>query len=189
MDWGRFFQALTAAGAIFTGVAVLVAYYGIKQQHDWNRRQYTLELVRQVNNELRELREPLREAFPKLFHDRALSTLSKGEAEALFNACPLVDTRTPRQGEFTCEARGTAGAYLNLLEEIAVAHWNHVADRSIVEISFAGMILEDYGYFENFVQHVQTVRKRPVYETLQNVVAYLRQQRRTLPPSPEPTGQ
>lgn len=189
--WHLIFQALAALGTIITGVAVLVAYFGIKEDHDYNRRRTTTELMAQTIDKFDKIRPELIKHFPELFDDSTFQPLSAASAKNLFNACRI--TPPDKAGRtFDCEARKVAGQLLDLYEMVASAHWNHVADRTMIEVSFGDWILRDFTFFEQFINYVgqnrSTRQDKRFWPPLHDFVNYLKRQGLPRNAGPPPTG-
>lgn len=177
---------IQAAAIIIAALSLWLGYKSMRDQHELERRQYTFILINESNKQLIALREPLRTAFNDLYEDKKARKLTQADAENLFHACSDFPQNTSAR-QFTCDARGAAGSYLNFLDYIAVAHWNHIADRALVEATLGGMLVDDYDYFENFIKHVSDARKRKAWGSLQNVVTYIKHG--NIPVSPSRTGE
>ena len=174
--WRIVLRVITAVGLLLTAGSVLIAYWGIREQHEWNRRQQTLIIINDSNKHLNEIRNGLRSSFPDMFSATETQKLSPKDAADLYNACPV--KKPPGAAlRFACEARGIAADYLNYLDYIASAYVDHVADSSMIEKAFGGIVMEDYDYFENFIKHGEQVRKRKMWEYLQDAVVLLRQRK------------
>lgn len=182
MNWDLVTRALTALRTLLTALSVFVAYTAFRGDHDRSRRQYSFQLIAEMHKQLRESRKQLSTTFPEFYSDQDIRKLSQRDSDDLFRACP-----TDTQKRFTCEDRGIAGDYLNLLEYVATAYMNHVVDRKMIEDSLAPMIVFDYEYFENFVKVVERERKRRVWPPLQAFVVHIKSRIPT-PIVRQPTG-
>jgi hypothetical protein len=174
--WHFILRIITAAGLFVTAISVAIAYWGIREQHEWNRRQQTLVIINDSNKHLNEIRNSLRTSFPDMYSANQAQKLSPKDAEDLYNACPV---KRPPAGatRFSCGARGVAADYLNYMDYIASSYVDNVADRRMIEKAFSGVIIEDYEYFENFVKHTEQIRKRQTWEYLQDAVVLMRQRK------------
>lgn len=179
-------QIFQSIGILLAVLSLYMNYKGIRDQHDWNRRQHTFMLINDVNKQIKDIRASMINAFPDFYSDKESNKLSKQDAENLFNASFSKNLKPISGRTFSCEARGLAGHYLNILEYIAVAYNNHIVDRSMLESSLGGMIIDDYDYFENFIKCVGINRNREAWKPLKDAVLTIKKIKND--PNPKPTG-
>ena len=134
---------LKDVGPVVTALAVLVAVWTLRANHDWNRRQFTAQLVAGWNDKTsahRKAIEKLRPGLIDLSPDDKPVEISQTDAEEIFTARP--DTEC-------WELRFHFIELLNHFESIASAYRNHVADRPMIEESFQNVLIRfhDMGVF------------------------------------------
>lgn len=179
-------QVVQTCGVAVAVAALILNFKAVRDQHDWNRRQQGFVLINQTNSQLRDMRPALVKAFPELVAKYAGQKLSRQDAETLFDACnPSTRVATGSGRTFTCEDRGTATTYLNLLELVAISFRNGVVDREIAESAYRGLLVEHYDFFEHFIDIAETRIRRKVWAPLQDAVLELRPKPT---PSRQPTG-
>lgn len=141
--------------------------------HDTDKARQSVQLVVDLNKELAQFRERLIKAFPEMYRSSMKEhPMSAQEAEDLYLGCD------ERPGSESCQKKGTASAYLNLLEQIALANDDGLVDQKVVDELFSAMIVDDYHYLENFVREVEHRRyndKRRAWPVLQQYVEKAKQ--------------
>ncbi|MDF1660540.1 MAG: DUF4760 domain-containing protein [Planctomycetota bacterium] len=163
-DPNTVFQAFMAAGAIGTAIGSFAIYKAILENNEearagneWNRRQTTITMIKEWNDQARSHIKFLREKYSdlsdfdwkasdevlkkKLFHKDEAKKVLLGESE---------ESREIRDRLFTL---------FNYFEYVATAYEKEVVDKQAIEVSFKGVILNTYTYFNAFVQIMREERK------------------------------
>jgi Domain of unknown function (DUF4760) len=171
---------LTAGGLVVSAVALVCAAYGIHEQHQWNRRHFAVEMIREWNNQSSLHKAAIENAYPELFREegpqQSRPRIPKEEARRIYFSTK--DEEPKKNGEDPAkivdpvrwETRNHCIALLNYFEFVAAAWENQVADRKMVEDSFKRTILRWHHDLEEFMNVMKSTRGYEPWPPLQRVV-------------------
>lgn len=163
-DPSTVFEALMALGAVGTTAGTFAIYKAISESNEekrasneWNRREATITMIKEWNDQARSHVKLLRMRYSDLsdFDWKApeeilkKSLFNKDEAKAVFAG----------ESEESRETRDRLFTLFNYFEYVATAYEQEVVDRHSIEVSFKGAILNTYSYFNPFVQLMREERK------------------------------
>ena len=192
---------IMAAGLLISSGALVCAAYGINQQHEWYRRHFAAEMIREWNQQSSSHKAEIENAYPGLFraegprqsrpridHDEArliyFSVETDGSA-GFTNSEPSNGTSNPTRTVSTngptdpskivdpkrWKTRNHCIALLNYFEFVASAWENQVADRKMIEDSFKKTILRWHHDLEEFMSVMKATRQYEPWPPLQRVVS------------------
>ena len=166
-------QIISTTSIIFAAIGVFVAYQSYKGQHEWNRRQYTMEVLRNYDRDAKHHSDELNTYFPNaLLYASEETKLTRAEAENLYRH-PKLDSSSTEKPEPNNSSTQTASlmsyddqikrrrhliAYLNYMEFVCKAYEAQVVDQEIIYEAFNGLFVRRFIYFEeliNLAQHEQ----------------------------------
>ena len=124
----------------------------LRASHDWERRKYVLNMVRDWNLNTGDHARAIEDVFP---HIRDVDRTSGHTAELTKEMCKQIYTCAPNNKNYW-EVRFHLIELLNYFEFIAIAYFQNVADREIVTSSFKGPMLKWHDILKNFVDVVHT---------------------------------
>lgn len=153
-------------GPIITAIAVFVAVWTLRANHEWNRRHYTALLVATWNDKTSAHRKAIERLRPGLIDLDSKGTpteLTKADATAIYSA--KVDTPE-------WELRFHFTELLNHFEAIASAYRNNVGDQRMIEESFRGVLVRFQDILINFIAVVKQHRGYEPWEPYTAVVEH-----------------
>ena len=171
----KLLEAATSIGSLFTVVAVLLAVFSLRADHEWNRRHYTLELMGLWNSRARPHLTYLEHEFPEFFavpdfieNPELLNSwrLDTERARLLIAS----DIGTPQSEAKGLEIRDHLIELLNYFEDISVAYELQVIDRGPIEDSIATVIMDVYTFFQPFIAEMQKANRRDPWPPLSRTV-------------------
>jgi hypothetical protein len=163
-DIGELFQGFMALGAVGTAAAGFVIYKAIQENtqkveanNDWNRKHSTIDMIKEWNDHARAHIKFLRNRYPELsgFSWRA----SEEELEKIEFNSELAELVYAGDSDETRDVRDRLISLFNYFEYVSTAYEHEIVDRQAIEVSFRGVILNTYVYFNAFVQVMRKQRK------------------------------
>jgi len=162
-------QALTAVGSVSTAVAIFFAILTLRDTQEWNRRQYTVELLDNWNDSTRKHFLALKKEFPEYFAVPDFIT-----TPALMESWCLDKTKAKELAEVNSEhevdLRGHIVALLNYFEGIALAYEQYVVDRDAIDDSVGTVILDFCVYFQPFIEEMRKNNRRDPWPPVSRTV-------------------
>jgi hypothetical protein len=160
LEWINSHPAL--AGASVAIASAWIAIVSLRANHDWNRRQYALNLVGDWNAKTEPHQKAIEGAFPGI-----LNINEDGMPVAEFTLKRAVEVYNATSGD-DYNLRFHLLQMGNHLEFIASAYLNYVGDRKIIEVAFGNVIVRWYDAMHNFTEVIKMKRKyapwRPFYD-------------------------
>jgi hypothetical protein len=166
-------QAVVAVGALSTAVGIFLAYYSLRDSHEWNRRQYTIQFLGCWNECARDHLNVLEKEFPDLLNvpdfiknpDLIKTWCIKDE-----EAKKLADLMShPEENCREMDIRRHLIELFNYFESIANAYEQHVVDRSAVVDCDATAMLDIFIYFQPFIKEMRKINRRDPWPPLSRV--------------------
>jgi hypothetical protein len=164
------FQGIIAIGSLSTAVGVFLAFFSLRESHDWNRRQYTIEYFSHWNEGARKHLNILEKEFPDMLN--VPDFIANPE---LMNSWCLNDDKSkmlvglmsnPQKNCSDMDTRSHLLELFNDLEGIALAYEQCVVDRLAVEDCYGTVILDIWIYFQPFIQKMREVSRRDPWPPL-----------------------
>jgi hypothetical protein len=161
-------ELFTAIGSCGTLLGVVILLFVLKRDHDWRRRKYAIDIVRDWNEKvLRHVRE-IEKEIPHLFdadiHTLAPAELTKQKAIEVYNATAKGSTINPM-------VRHHMSELLNYMEFVAMAYTNSVADSNVVEECLVQSLVRVPKTLKNYIELVQERRGYQPWQSYLNVVS------------------
>jgi len=157
---------LTAIGTIGTLIGAWLVYKALKADHDWNRRQYAMDMLKDWNANTAGHAKAIEDVFPHLRDvDRTggqVTELTKQQSKHIYTCNP--------EDASLWNVRFHLVELLNYLEVIAIAYVEGVADEGMVHRCFRGPMMKWHDILTNFIQVVETCEGYQPWEILQQVV-------------------
>lgn len=150
-SWEIVRSSLVLLGVAVSAAALVWTATGVRDQHEWNRRHYAIEMLREWNTETFKHKAALEGAYPKLYEDPG-ARLTDEEAHALYFATAKRDSKL-------WDLRNHAIALLNHFEYVASAYDNSVADPTIIDESHRPTMVRWYHQLEPLVVVVTGARE------------------------------
>nr|VFK13653.1 MAG: hypothetical protein BECKLPF1236A_GA0070988_100924 [Candidatus Kentron sp. LPFa]VFK31114.1 MAG: hypothetical protein BECKLPF1236C_GA0070990_101284 [Candidatus Kentron sp. LPFa] len=149
-------------GVFGTWLGAMAIVWVLHMENDWNSRKEAMDIIKQVDDDLNELRDNLEKYFPELFSGEAFEPLSSDDAENLFFSCTQGYEQDQNSGRvFQCEARKTATKLLNHFEDLTISYMYKLGNREMLEEAWSHELARHFMHFENFVKTVRHERKAP----------------------------
>jgi hypothetical protein len=143
---------ITALGAIGTLISALFILQTLKSNHDWQRRQYALDILRDWNKNTNESGHAVEKAFPGIRDiDKTtgrVNEISKDRAKRIYISNPESD------GE-DFALRCHIIQLLNYLEYVVTAYNSNVADEEVVLSGLKTPIIRWVTILANFLDIVE----------------------------------
>ena len=154
-------DSATIIGTNFTAVSIYLAYLSIRETHEWNRRNLTIQLMGNWNQQTRSHLDVLMEQFP----DFAIRPQSSADDQWAANpewidprwsmndrrAGEIVSSMSKQNDTKDKEIYRSLISLIDYFESIASAYENSVVDRVVVEQSFAPLLIDVSRYFRPFI--------------------------------------
>lgn len=140
---------------------------GVNDQHEWNRRQYTIELLSRFNAELKDHRAPVMDAFPGLYFQDNSGPPTRDQCRRI---------RQAKKGDFSIrgvdafELRNHIVSVFNYFENLALAWESQTGNRDAIKDSVSLVILRWHDFFHNFILEVNEEMKGDPWPPLTRVV-------------------
>ena len=144
-------KIVAAIGATGTLTGAWLAYRALVSNHDWNRRHYALEIIRNWNDLTADHAKAIEEAFPHIrdIDKTTLKTteLTKEKAKEIYTCS--------RDNKECWDLRFNIIELLNHLEFVISAYAEQVADREILLGSLRGPLCKWHDILKNFLDVVE----------------------------------
>ncbi len=148
-------QVSQTLGILLVALSIYVSWRSFQEQqrsfhdqHEWNRRQYTSELLGRFNAELKDHRAPIMQAFPGLYHQVSSAPPSHEECRKILKA---------QKGDFSVrgvdafELRNHIVSVLNYFENVTLAWESQTGNQDTIKESLSLTILRWHDFFHNFI--------------------------------------
>jgi len=143
---------ILAVGAIGTLIAAFLVYRTLKSNHDWQRREYALNIVRDWNINTSAHWQALERVFPHLRDvDRTggiVTELTKQQAKEIYTCDP--------DDKMNWDLRYHVIELLNYLEFVSMVYIQKVADKEIIETCLKDAMIKYYDILKNVIDVVET---------------------------------
>jgi hypothetical protein len=146
-----------AAGAFALYKAILDNNAQLENGNDWKRKQSTINMIKEWNDHARAHIKFLRHCYTDL-SDFTWKLPEEELAKNLFNlevAKMVFAGETPEDRDI----RDRIISVFNYFEYVSTAYESGVVDRQSIEVSFKGVMLNTYSYFNPFLQIIRKQRK------------------------------
>jgi hypothetical protein len=138
-----------------TASSLEVAGSSLRDQYEWNRRHYAIEMLREWNTQTAVHKAALECAYSELYSAPGWK-MDVTEARALYFAeCKLPDGTTPNP---KWELRNHVIALLNYFEYVAKACEVEVADAEVIEATHKGTMIRWHDQLHAFIVTVKEAR-------------------------------
>jgi hypothetical protein len=167
-------QVCQTLGIILVALSIYVSWRSFQEQqrsfhdqHEWNRRQFTSELLGRFNAELKDHRAPIMQAFPGLFNQDSSEPPSRDECRKILKA---------KKGQFSIkgvdafELRNHIVSVLNYFEDLTLAWESQTGDQATIKDSVSITILRWHDFFHNFILEVNDELGGDAWPPLNRVV-------------------
>ena len=158
---------ITAVGSIGTLLGVLIVLYVLRRNHDWYRRQYALDIMREWNDQALSHTTVIEQSFPGLFH---VDTKVKNPVEMTKNDAVGIYTADPKNPK-NLAIRTHISELLNYLEYVSTAYMHSVADKKIIETSFKQSLVNIEKILINYIEIVKERRGYQPWQSYLDVVS------------------
>ena len=139
----------TALGAMGTCAGAVFVIHVLKSNHDWQRRQYALDIYRDWNKNTSEHYRAIENALPRIRdidkNKGSINELSKDRARIIYGSDPLTDSEN-----FALRFHITQ--LLNYLEFVATAYNSNVADEQVILETMKNPIISWVNILSNFLE-------------------------------------
>lgn len=182
-------QIVSTASIVLAAISVAVSYLSFRGQHDWNRRLYTMELLRNYDRDAKFHSDEMNKYFPDALRKSEETKLSGTQAKDLYtqpkcgsasagkpdpNAEVIPETSTfAAPGEslsyeqatrrLSCvdriKRREHVVAYMNYMEFICIAYESNMVDREIIYEGFGSLFIRRFNHLEEFITAAQNEQK------------------------------
>jgi hypothetical protein len=144
----------SVVGLLCAIIGVLMVYHTLKCNHDWNRRKYTLDIVREWNTNVMTHAIEIERILPHLFDiDKKCDSI----VELTLKEAKEIYLSKSDEKEYTL-VRHSLHCILNQFEFLATAYIQNVADKTIVETSFGKQLIRLHDILLNYLKIVEEHR-------------------------------
>jgi len=159
---GLILQTISIIGIFFGGYSVWIAKKGLVDQHEWNRRNFTLITIKDFNKDADLFRDKILKIFNRFHNLKGKdSKLTREEADTLYKANP---------GDSNYEDRKAISDALNYMEFISEACQARVVDEDIVYRSYGGLFIRTYEHVKEYIAVSKSVLGNNSYASIEAVV-------------------
>jgi Domain of unknown function (DUF4760) len=137
------FKILTAVGVLAAIVGLCLTYLTLRENHEWNRRQFTLVILGSFKKDVGQTQEILNASFPGLYLKDKSAPMTREQAVLYYNATK------DKPEDF--KIRAAIIDRLNYLEYVCTAYESYTVDRDIVKEVYSGIFKRSYAYFREFM--------------------------------------
>lgn len=141
-------EALSASGILIAAFGFCFGAYSLRENHRWNRYSYTLNLLAEWNNQVREHLDVLDSEFSDLRH---IPKNRKGWGITADRAQEIAHS-TLKASPVEFRLRTSLITVLNHFELLARAYELAAVDKQTVAESFGAIVLDIWEYFAEFVE-------------------------------------
>jgi hypothetical protein len=160
-------EVLMAIGLVGTFLGVIMVYKTLKSNHDWYRRQYTLDILKEWNENIMPLVKIIEDVFPHLLDIDGIQSkgveLTREEAEKIYAG----DTKDNKY----INLRYTLNSLMNYFEYIATAYLHNVADQRIIFHSFSKSLIRIHDALDNYIEVVKRRRGHQPWQPFLDVIS------------------
>jgi hypothetical protein len=146
-------------GILTAILSATIAWIALKANHDWNRRNYALQLVGEWNAKTSMHRKAIENAFPGLIdkdnRSGTCTEITKQIAQEIYKSRPE---------EANWQVRFHLIELGNHLEFISTAYLHSVGDKEILEQAFRAPLIRWHDIMANFIAEVEVHRKYKPWE-------------------------
>lgn len=177
-------------GTLAIIVSIWISYNGIRADHEWNRRRYTIEIIGSFEPQVVKYRETLTKYFPALYLKEKRGRLEPGIAHSIWKLEVKQDSNLPllKNSDELKKVRNDLIGLLNYLEYLAQAYHEHVVDQDAFEESLADAVILYHDYLEEFIKASQDDLGYPNWEPISRLVTIIRDKRKRSISTKGPTG-
>lgn len=150
--WNLVLITVTLIGVIATAFGVWMAYRTLRANHEWNRRQYIIDIMREWGVKAIAHAKEIEKAFPTLLDED-----SSQEGNELTRK-RAIEIYTCKPDHPDWELRYHIYEILNYFEIVATAYLDGVADDKIIEGTFRDQMIRYYDRMHNFIKIVEERR-------------------------------
>ncbi len=167
-------QVFQTVGILLVAVSLYFSWRTLKAeqksmiaQHEWNRRQYTAQVLGRWDEAIKDHRNPIVEAFPGLVQDAYADIPSQDRCRRI---------REAKKGEFKVngvdafELRAHIISVFDYFEDLAIAWDTQTGNQKTIEESVAGAILRWHDFFRYFIQDMKQEMKYDSWPALTRTV-------------------
>lgn len=161
-------QIVSTLAIVFAAFAAWVAYQTYKSQHEWNRRHYSMELLRNYDRDGKPHSDVLLTHYSGLINSSKTAKLTKEQASALYFITQQPNTDKPLDHNLFGTDPDTAKtradflklrqhlvANLNYVEYVCKAYEAQVVDQQAIYEAFNGLFIRRHDFFEEFIKIAQ----------------------------------
>lgn len=187
-------QSLTALGTFGIAVSICISVYSFKEAqemnrltyeatrhaHEWNRRSYTVDIIRGFEGHVVGYRKTLQEALPGVFRLDQRGVIEPGTAESLWLGNVEPNSKYPfmKDKKRVEELKNHLIGVLNYMEYLAQTYNEHVVDQEAFEESLAEPMILYHDVLYEFIKASQKHLRYNNWQPFLDVVAHLKEKRR-----------
>ena len=142
--------SILALGSVGTLIGAWYVYKTLRANHDWQRRQYAIDIFREWNANTAKHAQAIERAFPHIRDvDRTTgksNEITKEQAKRIYT-CDMSDAKN-------WELRFHIIELLNYLEFVTTAYSHNVADKTIILSSLKNPLVAWHNILKNFIETV-----------------------------------
>lgn len=162
-------------GPLVAVISAGIAWFALKANHDWNRRNCALQLGADWNKNTATHRKAIEDIFPSLFDKDSKATdtteITKALARIIYTSKPpKSDSATVNTPDYW-KARFHLVELGNHMECISIAYLNKVADQKMIEHSFKAPMTKWHKIMINFITEIQEQRGYSPWEPWDTVIS------------------
>jgi hypothetical protein len=202
-------QAIIALGTIGIAVSICISIYSFKeaqeatrqaqeanrlvqesdyQLHDWYRRSYTVDMIRDFEGHVVGYRETLQDAFRGLFLKDQHGVLEAGTAKNLWAGKSEPNSKYDfmKDEKKVKRVKNQLIGLLNYMEYLSQAYNESVVDQKVFEESLSKPMIYYYDFLEEFIKESQKQLGYDNWQPFSDVVVLLKAKQRENVASPKP---
>lgn len=159
-------EILMCIGSVGTLLGALVVIIVLTKNHDWNRRQYAINILRDWNNNVLQYNRIIEQSFPNLFD----TDLKNNPTELTKKNSIRIYTATSENEEYL-KIRHAIHELLNHLEYVTTAYTQNIADKKIIEDTLKKPLMRVSEILKNYLNIVAERRGYQPWQPYLDVVS------------------
>lgn len=143
---GVIIQCLSLIAIVLAVLALYQQRRALKDQHEWNRRHYTVQMLGECNSQICPFQKSLKQVAPGIFSKNASSPISPEYVEKLINADP---------NSYYGKIRQDLVGFHNYMEYVCIAYEANVVDRDRVKEFYSYSFIRAYDNLKNLFERFE----------------------------------
>jgi len=167
--FGWIISHITEIGVVITAIGVFLAFFTLRANHDWNRRERAIAMAEKWNTQTLVHRKAIERAIPGLYD---INKKSVTVVELSVNRATQIYLANPEdEDQFSdWELRFHFIELLNYFEDVALSYLHQVGDQHILDEAISRPLLRWYAILSPFMKVVKEHRGYDAWEAFSSIV-------------------